>query len=259
MNALATTVLVHVQSAGSTTDAITAWATVGLGAVTAILASIGIWQAVITRKALKAAEQDTREATKSRIDQAAPRVTFVADGADQHQEKWLVPIQPGLPYEVPRFNDVELALSGWFIATNEGRSTAVLKAPKGTVYTKPDDKLSLSQLAQYNYSPETQFTYLRPEQSTRMLVEFRKTLAQWVEGSNVHIVESSHEPVGQSGEYSIDVIVDDTFTDGISDTTTLVIIGEPIAEYKGTWRTTEPYSTLRVDRTIRTYPGQQKP
>lgn len=104
----------------SLVDDITAWATLALAAVTVALAYIATRQMKLTRDAVKVAEQDTREATWARIDEAAPRVTFLARAPEEHQAAWLIPLEPGTDFDLSRFPAAEVAVGGLVRSSQRG-------------------------------------------------------------------------------------------------------------------------------------------
>lgn len=244
--------------ASSSTDALTAWATVGLGAFTVILAGIALWQAILTRNALKAADRDTLEATRARIDQAAPRVTFVATMPMDNQTEWLVALQPDTDYQVPRDADGSVAVAGWFRSINEGKSTGIVQVPDGTLIVAEDDyfALTLPELrAAINPDlsrPPASVFVLCPGENKYLLVEVRKSVGAWVEGCNVFFAADGRVE-GTMRDHAVEVVVDDTFADGIRDTTRLVFHLEPLARSGKSWRSTTLRPELRVERTVREY------
>jgi len=246
---------VIIQIGSSTADVITAWATVALGIGTVALAGIGLYQARITRQALGAAERDTREATMARIDQSAPRVTFVAEEGAAHQAAWLFELPPKADFELPDHQQQTLAVSGWFLATNHGRSTALMVVPPGTLVfpkNRPIDSVAGLRDGNPGHRPDVvQVIALPPDESRRLFVEVRKPLAEWVDGCPAFFTLKGLE--GGFRWHPAEVIVDDTFAVGIHDTTRLLIGGEPIARFEHRWRSTAVASVLQVERTVRNY------
>ena len=246
-------------------DSITAWATVALGALTAVLAGIGIYQARLTGRALRAADRDTREATKARIDQSAPRVVFVAEQESAHEGDWLVELQPDSHLMVPNQAGQAFALSGWFFLINDGKSTANVRVPDGVLLWTPGTQqvTSLRELHErWGANPrpgeERVFT-IGPGERQRLFAEFRRELRYWADGCPMSL-DGTDQVVGTPRWHSIDIRVDDTFEDGISDKTKLSFQGEPFVRLdEGRYRSNPSNSHLRVERTVRTYPSLPPP
>lgn len=236
--------VIVLASVAGTNEGVTAWATVGLGAVTVILAAVSIIQALITRGALRAAERDTVEATRSRIDQQAPRVTLLAEASAECAAAWLVPLPPNARFRLVQHGGTELALCGWFTATNEGRSTALVSTPEGVMNLGQDIPVqNLDALRNIGLVRPTHNTFdLRPGDWTRLFVEVRRPLSSWVQYS-----------ARERKAHTVSVIVEDTFAEGIRDITDLVVAGEPIVPAGDDWRATGCLSELRVERTVRDY------
>src|SRR5665647_309992 len=108
----------------------------------AIIAAIGIWQASLTRRALQTATQDTRELARARVDQRGPLVALTAEAAAASAREWLVDIDPTDQYLLPRDADLSMALMGYFRATNEGHSTAIVDVPEGVLVLPADQQIA---------------------------------------------------------------------------------------------------------------------
>jgi hypothetical protein len=66
------------------TDSITAWATPVLAIVAVGGLGVGIWQALLTRKAVASALADVAESRHARIDASSPRVIVTHTTAPQY-------------------------------------------------------------------------------------------------------------------------------------------------------------------------------
>lgn len=228
------------------TDEITSGATVMLFLFTAVLAGVGIKQAVLTKRALQAAEQDTKEATRARIDQRAPAVVFTAWALAAPTREWLINFDPADRYRLPRDADLSMALVGWFRATNEGHSTAIVDVPEG-VLVLPDTQplVSLNGLNNPPRPSEHQRFPLGPGKSQVLLVEVRRRFDEWTDAIDTNDVAMA----------TIRIVVDDTFAQGTRDRTDLVLHGNPVRR-DGTsdaWMSDPNPRLPEVVRTVRTY------
>jgi hypothetical protein len=224
----------------------TAWATVLLFMVTAILAGVGIRQAVLTRRALQAAEQDTMEATRARIDQRAPSVVLTAWASAASTREWLVDVNPTDRYHLPSDADLSMALTGWFRVTNEGHSTAIVDVPEGVlVLAGTQPVVSLNSINRPQRPSGHQKFPLGPGKSQVLLVETRRTFGEW---AALNGTDGATAP-------AIRIVVDDTFAQGTRDRTDLLLHGNPMRR-DGTadaWMSDPAPTPLEVKRTVRTY------
>lgn len=231
----------------SSTEIITAWATLGLGVVTIIIAAVAIWQGMITRRALGEEEKGTREAARSRIDQRAPLITVFAEVPGSMTAEWLTPLQPGTSFSLPSDAGLTFAVTGWFLVTNEGRSTGIVDIPAGILEFDPDDMpiSGLNALSAYPQPKAHHQFRLRSGESKRLFIEIRKTLDEWV------------RPNATSGESGtkLTITVSDTFSDGLYDKTELCIVGTPVSpdNCANRWVPSTTPSHLVVNRTVRYY------
>jgi hypothetical protein len=223
-----------------------------LVAFTAVIAVIGIWQAFLTRRALEAATQDTRELARARVDQRGPLVTLTAEAAAASTRAWLVHMNPTDQYLLPRDVDLSMALMGYFRATNEGRSTAIVDVPEGVLILPADQPITgLNSFAGSSQpSAHTQFA-LRPGESKMLLVETRHTLGEWV------AISETDEATAPA----IKFMVDDTFAQGVRDRTDLFLCGRPVMRDSEAdiWRLDPTSTALVVGRTVRTYWAERQP
>lgn len=229
----------------------TAQATLLLVAITAVIAAIGIWQAFLTRRALQAATQDTRELARARVDQRGPLVALTAEAAAASTREWLVDIDPTDQYLLPRDADLSMALMGYFRATNEGHSTAIVDVPEGVLVLPADQQIaSLNSLASTRPTAHTTFA-LRPGGSQLLLVEARHTLGEWAAISET---DGAAAP-------TIKIMVDDTFAQGVRDRTDLLLRGRPVMRDSSAdiWRMDPTSTALVVGRTVRTYWAERQP
>jgi len=149
----------------------------------------------LTRRALAVAERDTLEATRTRIDQAAPRVTFLPVEAGEHQAAWLVPLEPGASFQGPQSQTAEVAMSGWFRAVNDGKSTAIIDVPDGVLHMRERDAIATFANLGVGRPGPKQFPLL-PGESTFLFVDLRKTVAGWAEDCDLEWVSDHDRELG---------------------------------------------------------------
>lgn len=243
------------------TDEATAWGTLCLAAGTVILAGIGLRQARLTRDALSVSERDVREATKARIDQSSPRVTFTALMVEQACQGWHQDVvNPPGPWRMTQHTGVKISLRGWFFARNEGASTAVLDFDERIIAFPLEG--DIKETDPHNLIRRTGFTTrdrpppqpsgrhqaaLRPGQQCVLIALGSRTLAEWVEMSES---STTRPPI------HLEVLADDTFEEGIRDTTKLALHGIPVrpGDKEGEWvLNSDPSIQLEVVRTVRDY------
>lgn len=238
--------ITNVATPTTLADEATAWATVLLFMVTAILAGVGITQAVLTRRALLAAEQDTMEATRARIDQRAPSVILTVWASAASTRAWLVDVKPTDRYHLPSDADLSMALTGWFRVTNEGHSTAIVDVPEGVLILAGTQPIvSLNGLNSPPWPSEHQKFPLGPGESQVLLVETRRTFGEW---AALHETDRATAP-------AIRIVVDDTFAQGTRDRTDLLLHGNPLRRDStaDAWMSDPAPTPLEVKRTVRTY------
>src|SRR5207248_622280 len=107
------------------------WGVMAAVLVAAVVGALNLWQVSLTRRALAAARDATREAVKARVDQQAPRV--VVRQVNRDRFVWSPPIKDGNPnpldrgdlmmFRVPRQNDERLFVRVDLWLRNEGVSS----------------------------------------------------------------------------------------------------------------------------------------
>jgi hypothetical protein len=230
----------------------TAQATQWLVAITAVIAAIGIWQAFLTTRALLAAKQDTRELTRARVDQRAPLVAFTAEASVAPTREWLIGFDPTDQYLLPQHADLSMALMGFFRATNEGKSTAIVDVPEGVLMLPPDQPITGLNSFAASPRPTTHRQFaLRPGESKMLLVEARHTFGEWAAISET---DGATAP-------TIKITVNDTFAQGVRDRTDLLLRGSPVMRDSEAdiWRRDPTSTALVVERTVRTYWAERQP
>jgi hypothetical protein len=119
----------------------------------------------------------------------------------------------------------------------------VVKTPAGVLNVGARSVQPLNELSAAGYiRPQGNEFVLRPGESTRLFVDVRHTVHEWTQ-----FVEK-----GQLAHH-IRVTVTDTFAEGISDETDLVVAGEPLVSLGHDWQASGRLSELRVIRTVRHY------
>lgn len=226
-------------------------ATIGLAAVTFVLAcasAAGVW---ITYKALRTAQGENEEAIKSRIDARAPRVTIVAEAPGGATAEWptgrgqIVPLPPAHPAKT----DGEIGITGWFRLINEGLSTAIVNVPPNVLIAGGKDAypVALTQIPNLRPTEPRQFP-LRPEAVILVLAWACRTPGEWAKQARL--------PKNGRDHLTVTITSDDTYQDGVTDATDLHLHGVPIS-YSGEALMTVPEEPiwLAVDRTRRGYPN----
>jgi hypothetical protein len=229
---------------GSLTDNVTAWSTLGLAVATLVVVIIALHQARLTRDAVAAAQADSREAIKARIDQRAPHVTFVIRSAAFATIAWNEDMVDGTPVDGSRAAVASLAC--WVHAVNEGRSRGLVFLPPGTVVAGPRDSIPTSATARPADPPPERSITLGPGDECQLLVEVSKPIAEWIELANA---TGGHRPLTQEN-----LNVTDTFNEGIIDTTLLEFHGCPvhIQGEVSLWGNRHPYD-VNLSLTNRNY------
>lgn len=230
---------------GSLTDDVTAWSTLGLAVATLVVVIIALHQARLTRDAVEAAQADSRELIKARIDQRAPHVTFVIRSAAFATLDWNEDVVDGAPVDGSRAAVASLAC--WVHAANEGRSRALVFLPPGTVLAGPRDSIPASTLARPAEPPPERSITLGPGDDCQLLIEVSKSIAEWIEMAKTIGVHRA--PLTQEN-----LNVSDTFNEGIIDTTLLEFHGCPI-HLQGDvalWGNAHPYA-VNLSLTNRNY------
>lgn len=227
---------------------VTGDATIALAVLTAVLAAAAIWSGAVTYRALEAARRDTVEATKARIDQQAPRVTFVADKLAR-AATWPV---DGRASEVRHGDQLaagaEVGIAGQFWIRNDGSSTALIEIPPGVIAIPPIGPIhSLASLPDNRPAEGSNFA-LEPGKEARLLVWACRSTREWR--------DELARTAEQRGVLTVTVTVTDTFADGVSDSTDLVLHGVPV-HTSGTdlLAGEEEKLSHTVKRTRRTYPN----
>ena len=230
---------------GSLTDNVTAWSTLGLAVATLVVVIIALHQARLTRDAVAAAQADSREAIKARIDQRAPHVTFVIRSAAFATFAWNEDVVDGEPVDDSRAAVASLAC--WVHAANEGRSRGLVFLPPGTVVAGPRDPIPASAMARPAEPPPERSITLGPGDDCQLLVEVSKPIAEWIEMAKA--IGGHRPPLTQEN-----LNVSDTFNEGIIDTTLLEFHGCPIHIEGGVsiWGNEHPYD-VNLSLTNRNY------
>jgi hypothetical protein len=229
---------------------VTGDATVALAALTFVLAFVGIRSLQLTRDALGAAQADSVEATKTRIDQQAPRVTIVVLGPGSVTGDWAVDHGPSL-VRVPGNESIShdfgvMGLSGWFRIFNEGRSTAIVGIPPGVIERRGE--IGVTTVEEVSELRPTTQLILEPGQSSVLFVWSARSVVEWIDELNL--------PLGERTPLRVGISVEDTYSDGISDMTDLLLRGIPLVDSGGAQMTPAQQTiSLHVDRTRRTYPN----
>ena len=225
-------------------DQITAWATVVLGLGT-------IWLARTTSGALRAAQQDTREATKARMDAPSPVVAITPLRAGLPVGQWTIEFPELTPGEQPVLwrTDLHLGarigLSGWFLASNEGTVTALVEIPPWVVGVDPGSTAMLPHFRGERAPNHASQFSLRPGDKIALYVEIAQTLGEWVA---VYQAETDFT-------LAIVVKVADSFADGVLDEIGLELSGMPIGSTSNAsqWRSLRAPCVQRVRPTVRNY------
>jgi hypothetical protein len=233
----------------SLTDNVTAWSTLGLALATLVVVIIALHQARLTRDAVAAAQADSREAIKARIDQRAPHVTFVVRSPAFATFAWNEDVVDGSP--VDETLPGVAALACWIHAVNEGRSRALVFLPPGTVLAGAQDPIPTSASAKPVEAPPERSITLGPRDDCQLLVEVSKPIAEWVEMATAM---GSHRPPKTQENLN----VTDTFSEGIIDTTLLEFHGCPVHLQDGVplWGNEHPYD-VNLSLTDRNYAFEQ--
>lgn len=233
--------------AASTSDQITAFATVVLGIFTIVIAAVAINQAKLTRAALAAAERDTIEATRSRIDQRAPSVTVTADRPAGFASDWMNAINNEDLFDLETNRNDTFASVGWFQLSNEGRSTGLVTVPPGTLLFDPVTNGVTSMGALRNYQPTKGWHEfpLRPGESRLLAIEVRKTLAEWVSEETRRV-------------QTVEISVRDTFTVGVSDLTYACIVGIPVLPAATGFAGNSEMPSVYIETTERRYNSERE-
>lgn len=202
-------------------ETLTAYGTVGLGAV-------GLVQAWLTRRAISTTQDDVREARKARVDASAPRVTFIATGTswpphlvDDHDVTGRPDLDAGRRFVLPRDDNRVIYVSGCFDVVNEGATTAVVSIPVdalvlgGPSDSEPADRHDASQRLRTE-----QALPLRRGEHLNLWLRTARTAGQW---AAVH-----GRPVSEQEPIVVSVYAQDTLAEGVQDRTDLHVRATPI-------------------------------
>ena len=227
--------------------------TLALAAVTVVLAGVAIYGTRLTRRALSAANQDVQEAIKARIDQQAPRVVIVAEQVGPPTLFWSADKpEVGVMTHGQSFisGDQIIGLTGWFRLENEGNSTAIVRLPPNVLVRSHGD--SMPSLSSGVIEP-------RPSKPASVAVgaNFGQKLFIYVWRTFDEWKAQAEQPEDRRTPLKVVIKVDDTFKEGISDTTEIGFVGVPIFRSNtGEWvGGIEKVPELIVGKTDRTYPG----
>ena len=201
-------------AAGDMNAAITAWATVGLAAVTLILVFV-TWRAVNT------ALGDVRESRRARVDASAPRLAFTALDVDRP------PLRGDGISTLEKFDDISIHgnadtmvwIGGVIEVVNEGRSTAVLTVPIDAAAGNQDEYRTGGLNSVFT---EVQGLAISPGKSRRFMIRSGRPLAEWAA-----LYDRFGTDVESYPEHVIKFVVTDLFADGVDDTTEVGIKGYP--------------------------------
>jgi hypothetical protein len=228
-----------------TSAEVTAWATVVLGIGTLGLASVALWQANLTRKAVNSANQEVREATKARVDARAPTVTVEVVASAAMTNAWMVEMERNQRYFLSQHRQMTVGLTGWFRIRSAGPTVANVWVPEGVLLLSSEHPIvSLNDLAQYA-RPGPSMLPLPPGGDMLLVVDARRTIAEWAD-----LLSRGGKPT-----LTVPVVVEDTFSDGIRDETDLTLTGDPLVRgaTDDEWITNPGIVEVGVGRTVREY------
>jgi hypothetical protein len=223
-------------------------ATIALACLTFVLAGAALVSAWFTRRALGAAQRDTVEAIKARIDQQAPRTAIFVIGAEVgfwHPDGEIRIPQPDEP-----LNDhsPDIGIFAWVRVFNEGRSTAMVELPPDcSVFGgKNASPMTLNELVRARPTVPAPYA-MEPTQALLILMWASRSIAGW--RHQIRLEPNEREPLRMT------IKVDDAYRDGISDATTILFYGVPMS-MAGNAAQTGPCERERVlpERTVRSYP-----
>jgi hypothetical protein len=219
--------------------------TIALASVTFLLALAAVYSGVMTYRALGAAANDTRETRKARTDEQAPRVVVaaIAGAASCFWPPDAAPeaVRSGEPVAAGE----ELGLCGWLHVVNDGRSSGVFRT-ENSVTRFPEDHVITNIEAVGSR---------RPRDTTRFVLGPGEgcILFAWAGLSTEERREQLTQPKGRP-DVIVQIRVDDTFEEGIRDTTWVHFLGAPVhLEGLDVVGGGEQPGTITVDRTRRIY------
>jgi hypothetical protein len=236
----------------------TADATVALAALTFVLAVTSVVGIVFTRRALSSATDDTREATRARIDQQAPRIAIFTLGGEPSTLGWLQPL-PSKPFDAL---DSEIRVNGTAIFVNEGLSTAMIELPSGVTMDElppGGSRLSLDLLRDRgeSFPNKIKALPLAPNESATVFVSLARTVQTWID-----VFEQSETMGEQEVITHAEIKVSTTYQAGIVDTTIIECYSAPIRrryDDKSKWDWNEFGTYWRTLPTHRDYPSIKGP
>jgi hypothetical protein len=147
-------------------------------------------------------------------------------------------------------DDQIIGLTGWFRLENEGNSTAIVRLPPNVLVRPHED--TMPNLSSGVIAP-------RPSKAASVAVDanFGQKLLVYVWRTFDEWKAQAEQPEDRRTPLKVVIKVDDTFKEGISDTTEIGFVGVPIFRSNtGEWvGGIEKVPELIVGKTDRTYPG----
>jgi hypothetical protein len=234
------------------TDEAVAWSTVVLAAFTVVLVGFNLYQATLTKQALDQARKGTQEAIKARIDQRAPLIVTVAAEGGEPTRSWN---QSNNSCRQLRTgddlgnDDQAIGLTGWFRVENQGRSSGILRVPAGVlVCPRASVPKAVSDISEARPLNPIE-TAIAPNDGRLLFVQSTKTVAEW----KAHWTDGGPPP--EDIRCEVELLVEDTFREGVTDRTRLFLSGIPITprqeESPVRWVGLGGLSKLVVDGTVR--------
>lgn len=252
---------------------ISAWAT----AVLAVVAMAAFWA---TLRALRAAQEDNRQARYARIDARAPRVIVreavppALPGAIA--QKTITPVWFAMAadqrFDLPGHSDWQVELGCYVELVNEGTATAFVRLPPGAIAVSgpgerpPEDHRDLLSWA---LGRRLEFR-LDPSGSRWILLQSGRSIEDWVQLHRAYAGDIfNYEPTMDARvipglRFTVDV--EDQFAEGVHDRLIIEALALPLTPIEGSgsaWQPTFPLlnpmrgtnTGIRVQRTHRDYAG----
>ena len=252
----------------STAEDLTAYGTLALAVVGAV-------QTYVTRQAVRATVRDIGESRRTRVDASAPRVSFAHVVSDElRRPHWQndsdinsrIEMTVEQRFPLPGMRAVPIGMTELLRASNEGTSTARLTLPRGVVELTQGDEPPRNYEAAVRLwetgeagraAPVLPSTFvLLPGDSIYLGVQAARPLQRWTAGSVDGVAELPDVTVTTT------LVVDDGFLDGITDTTVILLTGQPLAQdpqQRGAfrWRTQAQLQVV-IQPTSRVYRGESR-
>jgi len=228
-------------------DTLTGWATMILAFFTAGAVAVGLFQAKMTREAVEIARLSSSEESKSRVDLRSPSVVIFPAGPLTPYAFGMSKLADGIALDATRDRTSTIAIAGLLRIFNEGRGSAVVKMPVGVVVSSGatfafDETDWGIQAPKFDVASST--VILRPGDERNLMIQIRKTVQEWIDCYSSGVTH--HE---------VTLVVTDTFTEGIEDTLTMTLGGNPVRSTNSveSWVTSDEPSYLGLKRTERRY------